>query len=80
MSVNVQPEEAKLRAHLLELIQRCPLKQCKTMDCLLFPVMRMSPRQRVRYLNTLSLETLRFLAFYHYLCFGRKTEPLATPD
>jgi hypothetical protein len=65
--MDAQPD-IELRQHLIGQLQHCPIPQCNPEDCLLFPVVKMKTSDRVRWLNALSLESLRLLASYHYFC------------
>ena len=78
MNIDDQQKTDELRTQLEDVLQRCPVEHCHPEDSLLYPLVRMQQSARAQWLNCLSLESLGFLAAYHYVCLGNILEALAT--
>jgi hypothetical protein len=62
------------RDGFLELAGFCPFDQSNPDDCPLFPLRKMPPKKRLRWLNALSEEDWGYLVAYHHVCLGVRVE------
>ncbi len=80
MSSKPHRQQDALRASFLALSEACPFDHCNPDDCPLFPVRKMKPKQRRRWLDGLEEDGLSYLAAYHHVCLSVKLgSPLAAP-
>ena len=68
----LRQQKNKLRVSLMELTETCPFDSCNPEDCPLFPLRKMSQRERLRWFKALAEKDLVYLAAYHYTCLGTK--------
>jgi hypothetical protein len=74
MNSTEQQQINELRDNLVGLTEACPLEECNADDCPLRSVREMNPRERLHWINSLSLDDLIFLAAYHEVCLGTNLE------
>jgi hypothetical protein len=74
MSSTPHPQRNKLRANLLALSEICPFDDCNPVDCPLFKLRQMKPRDRLQWFSALSEADLVYLATYHHICLTTKVE------
>ena len=58
----------ELRASLREVAVGCPVAEPNPVDCPLFLLRKMKPRQRFRWIGSLEEADLEYLADYHRIC------------
>jgi hypothetical protein len=68
----IQERKDERLAILRKLLSACPFHLANPKDCPLFPLRRMEPRTRLRWLNSLSESDLAYLATYHRVCLTVK--------
>jgi hypothetical protein len=68
----IHEQQHELRANLLQLSEACPFHHDNPEDCPLFPLRRMEPTKRSRWVNDLSERDLAYLATYHRVCLSIK--------
>jgi hypothetical protein len=61
-----------IKVHLLEVLNACPAGQCNPDDCPLYKLRLWDFPERVRWLNSLTLDDLQFLSAYHNVCMQFK--------
>jgi hypothetical protein len=62
----------ELRANLISLAEACPVDECNPVDCPLYLLRKMKPKQRLQWFNALDEEDLLYLATYHHICMNIK--------
>lgn len=67
-------QREELLSNLSQLAKACPFHQSNPEDCPLFPLRRLSPAERLRWLKSLSEADLSYLAAYHHICLRVKME------
>lgn len=61
-------KEDQLLTNLAELSKACPVHESNPEDCPLYPLRKLKPAERLRWLRALSEEDLSYLAAYHHVC------------
>ena len=74
MNASLRQLRDQLLVNLSELSKACPFHQSNPEDCPLFPLRKMKPPKRLRWLETLSEADLSYLATYHHICLRIKME------
>jgi hypothetical protein len=80
MKANLRHQRDQILLNLSELSKACPFHKSNPEDCPLFPLRKMKPAKRLRWLKALSEEDMSYLTTYHQICLRIKMDSRGDAD